>query len=659
MYRTITAFCLALIASQAFSGFSNNDSPAMSRFEQRQLYQQAIDSARGNQRSRTRELAEKLKDYPLYPYIEYTDKIYHITREDAASIMDFIARNPDTPLADQLLENWVYVQAKQGNWETFVKYYREDLTGDRNACYYAYALYKTGHKDEAFDAAKRLWLVPYSQPDECDAVFKAWRDAGELDRDAAWGRFALAVKSNELSLAGYLTRFLDEADHDLADAARQVQRRPQTITQYRKFASDDARTRDVILHGLRRLSYRDAPAALTALEHYRGTHTFALEDVSLAYADIGVQLAIDGDPQSLLDSIPIDLGQNEPLVEARIRLALKKQAYSEALVFINLLPDDEKETPRWRYWQARILAASTDQKDRDTATQIYTDLAKLRNFYGFMSADALGTDYEFGDTPGNVDENEVRAMEARPGIQRALELFTLDERNRARREWYFATRDFSDHQLQVAARVARKWGWYRQAIKSMIDAEAWDDLELRFPLAYQDSFVSNARVWDIPLHWSYAIARQESAFMPDARSVAGAMGIMQLMPATARHTADVHGLSLDTSTDLVEPAVNIRLGSAYLGSMLRRFHNNRILASAAYNAGPARVERWLDPSLPMDVWVETIPFAETRNYVQNVLMYAAIYAKRLSQSAPLIYAHELQDFGDGQITNAPTRMASK
>jgi len=198
----------------------------------------------------------------------------------------------------------------------------------------------------------------------------------------------------------------------------------------------------------------------------------------------------------------------------------------------------------------------------------------------------------------------------------------------------------------------------------MIDAKAWDDLDIRFPLAYYDSFVSNARTWDIPLQWSFAIARQESAFMPDAKSSAGAMGIMQLLPSTARLTANRHGLEPVRTGDLNEPILNIQLGSAYLGRMLRRFNNNRILASAAYNAGPARVETWLDPTLPLDVWVETLPFPETRDYVENVLMFAAIYSKRLSQSRsqsqPLIYAHEFKDFSNQQITlnNLPAALGS-
>ena len=231
-----------------------------------------------------------------------------------------------------------------------------------------------------------------------------------------------------------------------------------------------------------------------------------------------------------------------------------------------------------------------------------------------------------------------------PGMRRAEELFALNELTSARREWRFTTREFSPREQQIAARVTQGWGQYHQSIRAMIDAKAWDDLAIRFPLAYHDSFKLNTQAKNISLPWGIAIARQESAFMPDARSGAGAMGLMQLMPATAKQTAQRHGVKYTSRQQLIDPETNIQLGTAYLSSMLQLFNNNRILASAAYNAGPTRVRGWLNPELPLDIWIETIPFKETRNYVQNVLMFTSIYARRLNQTLPMIDPSEWRDF---------------
>ncbi|HKI75308.1 MAG TPA: transglycosylase SLT domain-containing protein [Pseudomonadales bacterium] len=643
---------------QVHAGFSSSEPASISRFEQRKLYVEAIDDIEQGRISSAQRIARQLTDYPLYPYIEYTEKIYTLPRQSASAILEFRDRYHDLPIADQLMENWVYILAKQGRWSEFLKYYDpKTFVGQRNACFYAWALYKTGQQQQAFDEARKLWLVNFSQPDECDPIFRVWRESGQLDNEAAWQRYLMSIQSNKVSLANYLTRFLSDSDRKTAERFVEVRRHPKTIARTARFTANDEKTNALILYGVNRLAYRDAATAFRTLMTYTGTHHFDANDLDETWTNVGVRLAQDGDKEGLLDALPINLQDNERLTTARIRLALRQLAWSQVLVFMNLLPEDEQQSSRWQFWKARVLTGSNDPKDQQNAREIYTSLSQTRDFYGFLSADAIGTQYQFDNTPVAVSNGDVLKLEKQPGIQRALELFTLNERNRARREWYFTTRDFDKSQLQVAARVAQKWGWYRQAIKSMIDANAWNDLDIRFPLAYYDSFVSYARTADIPLPWTLAIARQESSFMPDARSSAGALGVMQVMPGTARLTAHRHGIDFSGRDDLMQPIPNIHIGSAYLGSLLRKFNNNRVVASAAYNAGPARVENWVDPSLPLDVWIETLPFPETRDYVENVLMFSAIYSRRLALSHPFIYNHELDDFSNPQVVvnSADTR----
>ncbi len=649
--RHLLAMVFIAVALPVFAAVS--DPASLSRYEQRQLYLSAMAQIKAGQLSQYHQIKGRLADYALYPYLEYTERIYQISKQSPESIADFVDRYSASPLANQLLENWLYHEAKQGNWSTYLKYHSKALSDPRSACYHAYALYRENRQQESFDAAKRLWLVDHSQPDECNPIFKVWREADQLDPATAWQRYFMTATSGDASLASYLTRYLAAEDRALADNLKQVQQNPQYISNAGRFKSDTPNTREVILYGVRRLATRDAEAALLALQQHLPSHQFADEALNDAYAYVGVRLALDGDNNNLLPSLPIALRANTGLTEARIRLALKRLDWSQALVLMNLLSGDDQASPRWQYWKARVLMGSSDPNDRQQARKAYEDLAKLRSFYGFIAADLLSLPYEFEDAPAEVTEDEIGNLEATPGIQRALELLAVEDQTRARREWSFTVRQFSERELQIAARVAARWGWYRQSIQSMIQADAWNDLAMRFPLAYHDSFVSNARVWDIPLHWGFAIARQESAFMPDARSASGALGIMQLMPETARSTASQYGVSLSSNADLIDPALNIRIGSAYLGRLLRRYHNNRILASAAYNAGPTRVDRWVNPSLPLDVWIEAIPFKETRNYVQNVLMFSTIYARLLDQSQPLIYAHEQKDFLDREVTLVP------
>jgi soluble lytic murein transglycosylase len=647
---------MALPSSAEFSRGENYQPTSSVRFEQRKAYRQAIHLITSGQRSRYLKMKDALVDYPLFPYLDYTDRIYRISRQKPDSVSTFLTQNANTPLANQLLQNYLYSLGKRGQWDTFVDLFEPGMATRRNACYHAYALSKTGRIDQAMDEAKKLWLVDHSQPDECDPIFKLWREAGHLTAENAWRRYALSLEADEVTLAKYLQRFLAEQDRKLAADFRLVHIKPRNLSQLDRFSAQNAKTRELVLHGIRRLARRDADAAFDLLKQYETRHSFQPDMLEQTYVYVARRMTGSDSANPRLDQMPINTRDHPELVSAIIRQALRMMDWSQVLVLIHVLPDEVRETPRWQYWNARVLADSADNADQQTATVMFRNIAGLRNFYGFLASDALKQPYNFVENSADVTDKEFNGVENLPGVQRALELFTLGELTRARREWYFITERLSNRQKTIAARVAIKWGWYKPAIQSLIDAEAWDDLPHRFPVAYYESFIRHARQADIPVNWSLAIARQESAFMPDAKSPSGALGLMQLMPATARVTAQFAGLNYKSSKELTNPALNINLGSQYLGQMLRRYDNNRILASAAYNAGPGRVDRWRNDQLAFDVWIETIPFTETRNYVQNVLMFAAIYGKHLNLAQPLIYPHEYAEFAATPLTQQPSNL---
>ena len=639
--------CSSTTTSNASFNFSGDQIADESRYEQRERYKKLLYQIKTNQRSRYESGKAAVANYPLYPYLEYQSLIFRLSKQTPEAINAFITQYGDTPLAGQLQQNWLYSLGKRGEWKTFQAHYDLEANNTKeNACFHAYSLWRANRIDEALEYARDLWMVPFSQPNECDPIFKVWRDAGGLSREVAWQRYESAITSNQITLGGYLERFLDRNDKTAAARLKRFHTKPKRLNGANATGPDSEQGRFILAHGIERLARRDAKSALKALNKVRNQYQFSPETLTHLYTEIGVRLARKADTLPLLNDLPIDLTENQALVEAQLLTHLKQLNWSTGLVYLNLLSDESQASLRWQYWKARILMGSGSIADVQQGRDIFADIAKQRSFYGFLAADTLKLAYNYEDAPEAISHEQVHALEETPGIQRSLELFALDEKTRARREWNFTTRDFSNIELRIAARVAEKWGWHEQAIRAMITAKAWDDLGPRFPLAYRDNFITSARTEDIPLTWSMAIARQESAFMTDAKSSAGALGLMQLMPATARQVAREQGVSLRSSNELTDPLTNIRLGSAYLGKMFRRFNHNRILASAAYNAGPRRVSGWLDSTLPLDVWIETIPFSETRNYVQNVLVFSSIYSRKLGQNTPLIFAHERRDFSN-------------
>ncbi|MBO6702543.1 MAG: transglycosylase SLT domain-containing protein [Pseudomonadales bacterium] len=654
MKQFLLTCALLFMAVPASADFSRGDTydPSMTpdRFEQRQLYLDALHLIRTSQFTRLQKLKPQLRTYALYPYLEYTEMSYRISRYAEDDIFAWVEQNADTPLTEPLLQHWLSSLAKRGEWATFVANYEKVSPTRALACRYGYALYQVGMNEKAMAEAARLWTVGFSQPDECDPIFNIWRGADGMTPDIAWRRFSLALQENERKLANYLMRFVHKDDKPYASNYRLVHQKPKTIKRTGAFKKDNARNREIVLHGIRRLARSDPQEALLTLRAYEPLLSFEPAPLEAAYASIGIRLSRKTSDMALMDALPVNLHEHPDLVEARLRQSLRLQDWSSVIVLINLLPEALQDSERWQYWKARVLGQSAEEPDRLIAHEILTALSETRSFYGFVAADILQSHYNYQDEPTPVTFDQILSLEETPSIQRALELFALGERSRARKEWYFSTADFTYAEREVAAKIALRWGWYKAAIQTMIDAGAWNHLDFRFPIAYQDTFLEHARRANIPVQWSLAIARQESAFMPDAKSRSGALGVMQLMPTTAQTVAKKLGVTYKNNSSLTEPDLNIKLGTNYLSEMLRRFDNNRILASAAYNAGPGNVGKWLDPNMPFDVWIEIIPFSETRGYVQNVLMFSSIYSRRMNEKQPLIYPHERNYFSPQQVT---------
>jgi soluble lytic murein transglycosylase len=225
---------------------------------------------------------------------------------------------------------------------------------------------------------------------------------------------------------------------------------------------------------------------------------------------------------------------------------------------------------------------------------------------------------------------EISAMLARPGIQMAQELYQMGQVTDARRQWIWTMRRMNNRDLAVAAVIAQQWGWHDRAILTVAKSDHQDDLELRFPLLYRDVIETNASEAGIDPSWVYGVVRQESAFVADARSSAGALGLMQLMPATGKLTGRKLNIPIRNNRALLNIENNLRLGAGYLKEVLGRNKGNQVLATASYNAGPNRVSSWMPQrSMEADIWVELIPYSETRDYVKNVMSYTTVYDHRL------------------------------
>lgn len=577
---------------------------------------------------------ETLAGYPLLPYIEYSALQPRLDTLPRADVDRFLEHHGGTYLGQRLRRAWVAQLARQEQWEDVVEYHDPANTYTTLSCHALHARLQTGD-ETALDEVRPLWDVGRSQPNECDPVFDAWMDAGHLTPEVAWSRFGRSLRAGQRGLARYVAGLMPERERDLAGIYLQVDSQPERVARDEALDQRLPEMREIILHGVQRLAVIDAPQAMLHLHRHHARHEFSSADMLEMQRFIALRLIIQGfarETESLLKNTPELATEN--LVSTLIRDAMREKDWDRIADWLDWLPEQARTSERWTYWRARLLEQQGGAERLAEADSLYRDLAGARNFYGFLAADLLDREYEMLHRPVAVNGEQLQALYRDPGIRRAHELYQLGDEVNALNEWEHTTRDFSEAEILSIGRLAESWGWYRNSIQAMIRIGYWDDLDLRFPLAYAEYFANAADQLGLSRHLLFAVARQESAFMHNARSPAGARGLMQLMPGTARQTAESAGMAISTG-DLYEPEVNIALGSLYMSELLEEFNGNRVLAAAAYNAGPNRVRQWLRRSsenpLPLDMWIETIPFFETRGYVQNVLAYSVIYAYRMGE----------------------------
>ena len=593
----------------------------------RALFREAEAALSRGQRRRYRERLEALGDYPLRPYLEYRDLRARLGRTSLGEVEDFLRRYAGHPLERRLRRAVLQRLAREGRWEDFLRLYRD--TGDAGlACRRALGLLRTGRRAASAALVEDLWLVPRSQPRACDRLFAAWWRAGVLTPELAFRRFALAMDAGRLRLARYLLRRLEGAQARRARRWLAWARQPRRLA---REAAADPETALRVLHGLA----RRRPAEAAQLWEALAPRLPVPEAERLALVRrLAVGLAAAGDPRAwgYLEALPSGAAGGRASAW-RFRLALREGRWREALAALDGLPPDEDQARR--YWRAYL----EERLGRpEAARPLYRELAQERGFYAFLAADRLGLPYRLESRPYPLRARAMLAVLAQPAVLRAQELYALGRLGQARREWRLALEALDEDGRQHAALAAARWGWTGQAVLTLARAQRRDDLRLRFPLAYRRQVEDWAPAAGVPPALALAVARRESAFVPDARSHRGALGLMQLLPATARQVARRSRLPYRGAPSLLDPELNLRLGLTHLGEMLARFDGQAALAAAAYNAGARRVEGWLPREAPMEAprWIETIPLRETRHYVQAVLAYAVVYRHRLGlPPAPL------------------------
>jgi soluble lytic murein transglycosylase len=599
--------------------------------EQRRDYQAALDAARAGNLARFKKLREKLDGYVLRGYLDYELLKDRLASTPAAELHRFLEDNAQAAVADGVRKKWLRQLAARGDWATFLAEYRDVEDDTELNCLRLDRLLSTSdNRAGLMNEIAMLWRTGKRLPSACESVFAAWKQAGEMTAERVWERIGLAMERRQLSLASELARHLDPRERVWVNRWHAMHQDPVGELNNLRYPIESPVARMVVRHGIVRLAARDTEAAIERWEKLKEKYQFFGEDDNYVMRHVGILAAQNQSPAALKLLAAVSAEPNDETLHLwRVRTALREGNWELARRFVAALPQAAQQEGQWAYWKARALEGVGE---RAAAEKLYTALARQRGYYGFLAADRVNADYAMQHVSIEATPEEVSAVLARPGILMAQELYALGQVTEARRQWNWMTKRLTSRELAVAAVIAREWGWYDRAILTAAKSDHLDDLDVRFPVLYRELIEANAAEQGLDPGWIYGVVRQESAFVVDARSPVGALGLMQLMPATGRLAGRKNNIAVRSNQALLDIQNNLKLGASYLKEVLTRHHGNQTLATAAYNAGPNRVNSWL-PAVPLDaeIWVETIPFNETRDYVKNVLAYTAVYEHRLGQ----------------------------
>ncbi len=629
-------FSASLFVSSAYTA-----APYSQLDTQRDLYQKAQTLLDNKDLQAVKKIRPALDNYPLVPYIDYRSFLIDLKNKTPAQVRAFIHKYHTLPFSGRISAPYLDSLYKQKNWRAIIAFQPHAPRGESYQCIYYRALYETGHQEKAFQGAKLLWHSSQGIADECDGLFAVWKNAGRLSDTYVLQRMLLAFEANNGKLMRYLMKLPQSPKGQRqAQEMMSLYAHPQRVLQFAKAHPQTEFYQSQIQYAYEKQVNKNSLAAQSLFTKLMRVQKFdKLRMHQMAQYAAFVLLGTDSKKLAQWRDGIIRQYPRSDLTEIRIRLALREADWSGVKKWIQLLDKSERESLRWQYWLARSdikLGNQSAGKER-----MHTLLGE-RNFYSIAAAQQLGVKVQYTQKHLYFDDSTLEKYHL--PLARISELLDQDKFVAAKNEWRWLVQRVKQTDKEMLAVYAEQRGWAHFAVVASIGARMWDNIEVRFPVAYRWWFDFYGRKYSIDPLTLMALARQESALDPTAHSSVGARGLMQVMPRTAKHTARQYKLSYKNVSDLYAIDKNIAIGSSYLHKLMKSYDNNRVLAFAAYNAGPGRLSEWRkrsDGQLDVYAFIESIPFRETRGYVKNILMFENYYRDILKLDGAFLKQNEL------------------
>ncbi len=579
---------------------------------------------------------------PLAMWVDYWELTNRINEAQPADFAAFVQRWPGTYVEDRLRNDWLLELVKRRDRATFAaEFPRFRMNDDREVTCFALANEVLAGKDVG-DAGVTAWLAQKEADDGCAYLAATLLALKQLSPADIWKKARLSIEANRPRAARQAAALVSDsagsAVGEIVDSpSRYLAKKAGTATR------TDA---ELTALALVRLAASDSEAA-AALLGDRWERALPPDLASYAWTSVARQSAIKLQPEAadqfrhaarVLGKSGREIDPSDETLAWKVRAALRadngRARWQQVIQAINAMSPAEQKDAAWVYWKARALqVVARDSQDGEallaTSRELQASIAGQLSYYGALAAEELGQPLALPARPTPITAAERAAAAADPGLARGLLLISIGLRGEGVREWNYSIRGLGERELLAAAQLACEREVWDRCINTSEKTRAEIDIEQRYPTPLRKEVSARAKEIGLDPAFVYGLIRQESRFIVDARSGVGASGLMQLMPATAKWTAKKIGLPYSPSL-ITDRDTNLRLGNAYLKLGLEDAGGSPAMAAAAYNAGPGRPRKWREvPVLDAAVWVENIPFPETRDYVKKVLSNSTYYAALL------------------------------
>lgn len=579
--------------------------------------------------------SDKLRDYPLYPYLQAArlNRALDGKPETLAAVDervdDFLTRYAREPVTRDLRRKWLSSLADRAIWPTYLKHYRDSAADDVQRCRSFVARLASAQPEAPPDEAlvadiTKQWLTPASVP-ECEPAFTWLRAQNRLTPALIEQRARLALLKGNVPFAKQLATTLPAPQAAPILMWASLIEYPRRTLDSLIVTSGIRVPPEPLLDGWTRFVRSDRAGAVARFEPLMRSRNFDAKAASKYALALALALSWDRDPDALkyFDQVdPADF--DDAAREWQTRAALWAHDWTLAARSISSMSDTNRQTARWRYWAAR---AAEQNQDLTLARQLYNSVLIDDNYYAAMAAARLDEAVHPHPEKLMLDQTLLAEIQQLPALVRTRELLLCNLRPQADIEWQYGLSTLSEDARNQAIHLASSWGWHDQAVATASQRQVFNDYKLLYPQPYDKEVHAGAKLTKLQPELIYGVLRQESLYRANAVSSAGARGLLQLLPETARRTAQSLGRSKPSADDLYVPAINVPLGAAQLKGLIDKFGGQTAVALAGYNAGPNAARRWLpSESIDPDIWVENIPYNETRGYVQRVLWHSVVFA---------------------------------